>query len=104
MVLEINGAIGPATSRYVVHGIEAAQKDGSRLVVLEIDTPGGLDSAMRDIIRAILASTVPVATYVTPSRRPGRQRRHLYPVRQPRRRDGTGHQPRRRDPGLHRRR
>ncbi len=67
MVLEINGAIGPATSRYVVHGIEAAQKDGSRLVVLEMDTPGGLDSAMRDIIRAILASTVPVATYVTPS-------------------------------------
>jgi membrane-bound serine protease (ClpP class) len=67
MVLEVNGAIGPATSRYVVHGIEAAQKDGSRLVVLEMDTPGGLDSAMRDIIRAILASTVPVATYVTPS-------------------------------------
>src|SRR6185437_3108990 len=67
MVLEVNGAIGPATSRYVVHGIEAAQKDVSRLVVLEMDTPGGLDSAMRDIIRAILASTVPVATYVTPS-------------------------------------
>ncbi len=67
MVLQVNGAIGPATSRYVVHGIETAQKDGSRLVVLEMDTPGGLDSAMRDIIRAILASTVPVATYVTPS-------------------------------------
>jgi membrane-bound serine protease (ClpP class) len=66
-VLEINGAIGPATSRYVVHGLEAAQKNGSRLVVLEMDTPGGLDSAMRDIIRAILASTVPVAAYVSPS-------------------------------------
>jgi membrane-bound serine protease (ClpP class) len=66
-VLEINGAIGPATSRYVVHGLEAAQKSGSRLVVLEMDTPGGLDSAMRDIIRAILASTVPVVTYVSPS-------------------------------------
>ena len=65
-LLEINGAIGPATSHYVVHGIEAAQKDGSRLVVLEMDTPGGLDSSMRDIIRAILASSVPVAGYVSP--------------------------------------
>jgi membrane-bound serine protease (ClpP class) len=66
-VLEINGAIGPATSHYVVHGIEAAQKAGGSLVILEMDTPGGLDTSMRDIIRAILASTVPVATYVSPS-------------------------------------
>jgi membrane-bound serine protease (ClpP class) len=66
-VLEINGAIGPATSRYVVRGIESAQKSGSRLVILEVDTPGGLDTAMRDIIRAILASSVPVVTYVAPS-------------------------------------
>jgi membrane-bound serine protease (ClpP class) len=66
-VLEIKGAIGPATSRYVVHGIEAAQKAGSGLVILEVDTPGGLDTSMRDIIRAILASPVPVATYVAPS-------------------------------------
>ena len=66
-VLEINGAIGPATSRYIVHGLEAAQKAGSRLVILEVDTPGGLDTSMRDIIRAILASPVPVATYVSPS-------------------------------------
>ena len=66
-VLEINGPIGPATSRYVVHGIEAAHENGSRVVVLELDTPGGLDSAMRDIIRAILASPLPVVSYVTPS-------------------------------------
>src|SRR5437660_27903 len=66
-VLEMNGPIGPATSRYVVHGIEAAHANGSRVVVLELDTPGGLDSAMRDIIRAILASPVPVVSYVTPS-------------------------------------
>jgi len=66
-VLEINGPIGPATSRYVVRGIESAHARDSRLVVLEMDTPGGLDSAMRDIIRAILASPVPVAGYVTPS-------------------------------------
>jgi membrane-bound serine protease (ClpP class) len=66
-VLKIDGAIGPATSRYVEKGMEAAQKAGSRLIVLEMDTPGGLDTSMRDIIRAILASKVPVATYVSPS-------------------------------------
>ena len=65
-VIEIDGAIGPATAHYVVHGIEAAQRSGSRVVVLEMDTPGGLDSAMRDIIRAILASSVPVVGYVSP--------------------------------------
>jgi len=66
-VLEIEGPIGPATAHYVVHGIEAAHARGSRLIVLTLDTPGGLDSAMRDIIRAILASPVPVVGYVSPA-------------------------------------
>ncbi len=66
-VLEINGPIGPATSSYIERGIAAAAAGGSRLVILELDTPGGLDSAMRDIIRAILASPVPVASFVAPS-------------------------------------
>ncbi|MBT8137625.1 MAG: nodulation protein NfeD [Gammaproteobacteria bacterium] len=66
-LLTIDGAIGPASSDYVVRGIEEAEENGARLVVLAMDTPGGLDSAMRDIIKAILNSSVPVATYVSPS-------------------------------------
>lgn len=65
--LEIRGAIGPATSDYIVRGIEAAEASGARLVVIEMDTPGGLDAAMRDINKAILASSVPVATFVSPA-------------------------------------
>jgi membrane-bound serine protease (ClpP class) len=66
-VLEITGAIGPATSRYITKGLETARLNGSRIVVLQIDTPGGLDTAMRDIIRGILASPIPVVSYVSPS-------------------------------------
>jgi membrane-bound serine protease (ClpP class) len=66
-LLQIEGAIGPATARYFVRGLDAAQAAGSSLVILRMDTPGGLDTSMRDIIRAILASPVPVVTYVAPS-------------------------------------
>ena len=65
-VLEVRGAIGPATSRYIERALESAQTRGDPAVILKMDTPGGLDSSMRDIIRAILASRVPVVSYVAP--------------------------------------
>lgn len=66
VVLTLNGAVSPATADYVVRGIAQAADQGAALVVLKIDTPGGLDTSMRKIIKEILASPVPVATFVAP--------------------------------------
>lgn len=66
-LIELNGPIGPAMSRYVEQSLADARNQHSAVVILEMDTPGGLDTSMRDIIKAILASPVPVVTYVAPS-------------------------------------
>src|SRR5271154_5341265 len=67
VVIALDGPIGPGTARYVVRSMLETRRRGAAGVVLRIDTPGGLDSAMRDIIRAMLASPVPVLAYVAPS-------------------------------------
>jgi membrane-bound serine protease (ClpP class) len=65
-VIEVDGTITPVMARYVERAIENAEEDGRAALVIEMDTPGGLGSAMDDIIRDILESEVPVVVYVSP--------------------------------------
>jgi membrane-bound serine protease (ClpP class) len=64
--LDIDGAIGVATSEYIITGIEKAEERDAKLVIIRMDTPGGLMEPMRKIVQAILSSSVPVVTYVSP--------------------------------------
>ena len=67
LVLEIDGVIGPPIADYIGRELRAARPDEVGIVVLRMNTPGGLDTSMREIVEAILASPVPVATYVAPN-------------------------------------
>jgi membrane-bound serine protease (ClpP class) len=67
MQLTVAEAIGPATADYVRRALDIAEGGQAELVVIRLDTPGGLDTAMRDIIKAITRSSVPVATFVAPT-------------------------------------
>lgn len=65
--IDIDGAIGPATSLYFKYATQEAEARGARLIILRLDTPGGLDEPMREIIKRILASKIPVVAYVAPA-------------------------------------
>ncbi len=67
VVMHIDGAIGPATASHIADGLQEARERNAALVVLEMDTPGGLDTSMREIIQDILGMPMPVVTYVHPS-------------------------------------
>jgi membrane-bound serine protease (ClpP class) len=75
--MRLDGSIGPITERYIDRGIDRAEDNNAKLAVIELDTPGGLDSSMREIVQRIESSDVPVAVYVSPTVL-SRERRHLH--------------------------
>ena len=65
-LIEVEGAIGPVTQELVTRGISTAEQGGADFVILQMDTPGGLDHSMREIIKAVLDARVPVIVWVAP--------------------------------------
>ena len=66
-LVDLDGAVGPASADLVIRAIEDAGDADARALVIRMDTPGGLDKSMRDLVKAILAAQIPVITYVSPS-------------------------------------
>ena len=67
MIIDLEGPINPGTATFMLRGIEEAEERGSVLVIIRLDTPGGLATSMRTMVKAILNSSVPVVVYVAPS-------------------------------------
>jgi len=67
VAIPVTGAIGPASADFITRSLARAASEHAQLAVIELDTPGGLDTSMRQIIKAILASPLPVAAFVAPS-------------------------------------
>ncbi|HBR16021.1 MAG: serine protease [Deltaproteobacteria bacterium RIFCSPLOWO2_12_FULL_43_16] len=65
--LTVDGIVNPVMSEFIVKGIQDAVKENAEAVVIQLDTPGGLDLSMRDIVKAILSSDVPIIVYVAPA-------------------------------------
>ena len=100
VILEIEGGIGVAQSDYLSSGLEHAHSVGADLVLLKLDTPGGLVVSTEDMIQEILASPVPVATLRLAIRRPRRQCRNLHTDSEPYRGNGADDTDRCRDTGI----
>jgi membrane-bound serine protease (ClpP class) len=67
LVLRIDGAISPVSAEALIAAVDRAEREAYQALVLEIDTPGGLESSMRDMVKRMLASRIPIVTYVSPS-------------------------------------
>jgi membrane-bound serine protease (ClpP class) len=66
-VITVKGVIDPFTAQYVGRGLDIAQEDGAQCLVIQLDTPGGSDTPMRDIVQKMLNSSVPIVVYVAPA-------------------------------------
>jgi membrane-bound serine protease (ClpP class) len=67
LVMKLEGPVSPVTSEALIHAVDRAEREGYAALVIEIDTPGGLESSMREMVKRMLASQVPIITWVTPS-------------------------------------
>lgn len=65
--LDVDGIVNPVMAEFIVKSIETAQKENAEAVVIQLDTPGGLDLSMRDIVKAMLSSDIPIVVYVAPA-------------------------------------
>ena len=64
--IKVDGVINPVSAEYIIQSIERAEEDGAELLIIQLDTPGGLMVSMHNIVKKILAADVPIAVFVSP--------------------------------------